>query len=170
MKKVSKSILAILTLVLLSCGGKEEKKKEGFSVTREKAKTEKPAEATPTTNTTTASERIDLDNKGVGPIQSVTLAPEIDQNLAKKGEELYNQMCLACHRPNKKFIGPAPTGILKRRSPEWVMNMILNPEVMVKEDPLAKDLMAEFNGAPMSNQGLTEEQARSILEFFRTLD
>jgi len=50
------------------------------------------------------------------------------------------------------------------------MNMILNPEVMVKEDPLAKELMAEFNGAPMANQGLTEDQARSILEYFRTLE
>ena len=76
---------------------------------------------------------------------------------------------MACHRIGKKFIGPPPNGILARRSPEWVMNMILNPEVMVKEDPLAKDLLQEFNGAPMANQGLTEEQARSVLEYFRTL-
>jgi len=169
MKNILKSITVIFTLLLIGCGSKEEKKKEGFSVTREKAKTEKPAEAT-TTNTVAASERVDLDNKGVGPITSVTLAPDIDAALAKKGEEVYTQMCLACHRTDKKFIGPAPTDILERRSPEWVMNMILNPEVMVKEDPLAKDLMAEFNGAPMSNQGLNEEQARSILEFFRTLN
>ena len=78
-------------------------------------------------------------------------------------------MCLACHRVDKKFIGPAPKGILERRSPEWVMNMILNPEVMVKEDPLAKALLAEFNGAPMANQSLTEEEARAVLEYFRTL-
>jgi hypothetical protein len=70
---------------------------------------------------------------------------------------------------DKKFIGPAPKGILERRSPEWVMNMILNPEVMVKEDSLAKALLAEFNGAPMANQNLTEEQARAVLEYFRTL-
>ena len=49
------------------------------------------------------------------------------------------------------------------------MNMILNPDGMIKEDALAKDLLMEFNGAPRANQGLTEEQARSILEFFRTL-
>ncbi|TDS12829.1 cytochrome c [Maribacter caenipelagi] len=170
MKNILKSITVIFALILIGCGGKEEKKKEGFSVTREKSKTEKPAETVTTTNSVMASERVDLENKGVGPITSVTLAPDIDAALAKKGEEVYAQLCLACHRTEKKFIGPAPTGILNRRSPEWVMNMILNPEVMVKEDPLAKDLMAEFNGAPMSNQGLTEEQARSILEFFRTLN
>jgi hypothetical protein len=49
------------------------------------------------------------------------------------------------------------------------MNMILVPEKMVKEDPLAKDLLVEFNGSPMANQGLTEDQARAVLEFFRTL-
>ncbi|HUH46674.1 MAG TPA: cytochrome c, partial [Arenibacter sp.] len=115
------------------------------------------------------SETVDLTNKGVGSITSVTLAPEVDQAMAKRGEEIYNQMCLACHKVGKKFIGPAPDGVLERRTPEWVMNMILHPEVMVKEDPLAKALLVEFNGAPMANQGLTEEQARDILEYFRTL-
>ena len=58
---------------------------------------------------------------------------------------------------------------MQRRSPEWIMNMILNPEVMVKEDPIAKQLLIEYNGSPMANQNLTQEQARSILEYFRTL-
>ena len=169
MKIVFKSLAIVFSMLLMSCGGKEEKKKEGFSVEREKTVTEKPA-AEPASKGELASARVDLENKGVGPIKSVALDAEIDQALAKKGEETYNQMCLACHKVGKKFIGPAPDGVLSRRSPEWVMNMILNPEVMVKEDPLAKELMAEFNGAPMANQGLTEDQARSIVEFFRTLE
>jgi multidrug efflux system outer membrane protein len=45
------------------------------------------------------------------------------------------------------------------------MNMILNPDVMLKEDPLAKDLFVGFNGAPMTNKNLTEEEARAILGF-----
>lgn len=76
---------------------------------------------------------------------------------------------MACHKPDKKFIGPAPTGILERRTPEWIMNMILDPEGMTKNDPLAKALLVEFNGSPMANQHLTEEEARQVLEYFRTL-
>ena len=166
MKIVFRSLAIVFSVFLMGCGGKEEKKNESFSVDRAKA-TEKKAE--PVVDETPASKRIDLSNKGDGPITAVVLDAEIDEALAKKGEEVYNQMCLACHRVGKKFIGPAPNGILERRSPEWVMNMILNPEGMVKEDALAKDLLQEFNGAPMANQGLTEEQARSVLEFFRTL-
>lgn len=168
MKIILKSSAVLFSVLMMGCGGKEEKKKEGFSVDRAKPATEQAAPA-PTTSDVKPSETVDLTNKGVGPITSVSLAAEIDQEMAKKGEEVYNQMCLACHKVDKKFIGPAPKGILERRSPEWVMNMILNPEVMVKEDPLAKALLGEFNGAPMANQSLTEEQARAVLEFFRTL-
>ena len=158
----------IFSLLLAGCGGKEEKKEEGFSVNRPKA-TEKKAEV-PVADLDIPSLRVDKGTKGVGPIKSVTLEPTIDQAMAAKGKEVYDQMCLACHRIGKKFIGPAPNGILERRSPEWVMNMILNPEVMVREDPLAKELLMEFNGSPMSNQGLSEEQTRAILEYFRTLE
>lgn len=168
MKTRIKSVAILFSLLLMACGGKEEKK-EGFSVERANTTTEKPAEAPAANAGTPASQRVDHTNKGVGPVKSVTLAPEIDQAMAAKGKETYDQMCMACHKPDKKFIGPAPKGILERRTPEWVMNMILNPEGMIKEDPLAKDLLMEFNGAPMANQHLTEEQARAVLEYFRTL-
>ncbi|WP_422081943.1 c-type cytochrome [Ulvibacterium sp.] len=168
MGRIGKSFMVLFTLLVFSCGGKEEKKQDGFSIERKKTTTEKKAE-TPATNQVKASERIDLTSKGVGPIDSITLDAEIDQAMATQGEEVFNQMCMACHRVGKKFIGPAPNGILDRRTPEWVMNMILNPEVMVKEDPLAKDLLVEFNGSPMANQSLSEDQARAILEYFRTL-
>ena len=60
-------------------------------------------------------------------------------------------------------------GILERRTPEWTMNMILNPEEMVKVDPVAMSLFQEYMYVPMANQSLTEEEARSIVEYFRTL-
>lgn len=159
MKKSLKLLSIIAIATLISCGG-DEKKKEATYGKKAPVKTE---------SKTAASKRIDLTNKGVGPITSLTLATEIDQDMVAHGLEVYNKMCTACHKADKKFIGPAPTGILNRRTPEWVMNMILNPEVMVKEDPLAKDLLMEFNGAPMANQGLSEDDARAVLEYFRTL-
>ena len=110
-----------------------------------------------------------MENKGIGPVKEVILGEEIDQAMAEEGKKIYMQMCTACHKPDKKFIGPAPKGILERRSPEWVMNMILNPEVMIMKDPIAKQLLIEYNGAPMTNQGLSQEQARQVLEYFRTL-
>ncbi len=108
-------------------------------------------------------------NHGIGPVKAFTLPSEIDQDLAVKGKEVYDGMCTACHKAEKRFIGPAPKGILEKRTPAWVMNMILNPEEMVQKDPMAKQLLIEFNGSPMANQNLSEEEARAVLEYFRTL-
>jgi len=166
MKTTLKLMTLLFAFLVISCGGKEEKKEEKFSYSKKSTKTEtvdKKEEKVP------ASKRVDLTNKGVGPITSVDLAADIDQSMATHGQDVFKKMCTACHRPDKKFIGPAPTGILERRTPEWVMNMILNPEEMVKNDPLAKDLLIEFNGSPMANQNLSEEDARAVLEYFRTL-
>lgn len=167
MKTTLKQISFIfLVLLLFNCGG-EEKKKETPKIKIGNQATTKKKEIKTTTK---ASETIDLTNKGVGPISSLSLPEEIDQAMATKGADVFKKMCTACHREGKKFIGPAPNGILKRRTPEWIMNMILDPEGMVKNDPLAKKLLIEFNGSPMANQNLTEEEARAVLEYFRTLN
>jgi hypothetical protein len=49
------------------------------------------------------------------------------------------------------------------------MNMILNPDEMVAQDPIAKALLAEYS-SPMANQNLTIDEARSVAEYFRTLE
>ena len=158
-------IFASITL-LISCGGKEEKK-DNFQI-RQKAKTESQV-TIPKSDEVPASKRITLDNKGVGKIKNLDLAATIDQTMAESGAALFKTNCTACHKTDKRFIGPNPTGIMERRSPEWIMNMILDPKLMVEEDRCAKDLLIEFNGAAMANQNLTEQQARDILEYFRTL-
>lgn len=163
MKTLSKIALPILGLLIISCGGGGDGNSSSNSTSESTETKEAPK------STVKPSLRVDLENKGVGPIKSITLDPEIDRQLAVEGKKVYDQMCIACHKPDTKFIGPAPKGILERRTPEWVMNMILNPEVMIQEDPLARDLLMEFNGSPMANQGLTENQARAILEYIRTL-
>ncbi|MCA9838883.1 MAG: cytochrome c [Trueperaceae bacterium] len=106
--------------------------------------------------------------KGVGPISEVELA-ELDPALAEAGKASFEQYCTACHKIEERYIGPALLGVTERRSPEWIMNMIINPDVMIQEDDTAYELFAEFM-TPMANQNMTEEQARSILEFFRSND
>ena len=163
--QVSRTTIQVVILTLIMGCGSQEKVNEEFSFDSKKS-----AENSSTASTMeNASTRVDLDNKGIGRIKEVELADSIDQSLAEKGRSIYEVKCTVCHRVGEKFIGPAPNGILGRRSPEWVMNMILNPELMIKEDSLAKDLFMEFNGSPMANQGLNEDEARAILEYFRTL-
>nr|WP_299386710.1 cytochrome c [Allomuricauda sp.] len=158
-----KRLLLFLALAAFvsSCGGKKEEKKDGFEVSRSKTEDKKKeaAEGVP----------VDLDNKGVGPIKEVTFSDTIDEEMAARGESTFNSICVACHMVDQRMIGPAMKGVYERRSPEWVMNMILNPDVMLREDPIAKALLKEYNNAIMLNQNLTEEQARDVAEYLRTL-
>ena len=109
-------------------------------------------------------------NKGIGPVSEIVFDNEINQNQAQSGKKLFNQLCTSCHMIKEESIGPAIKGILDRRSPEWIMNMILNPTEMLQEDPIAKKLLAEYNNEYMYNQNLIEDEAREIIEYFRTLD
>ena len=108
-------------------------------------------------------------NNGVGPISSLEFPAEIDQAMAEEGKSIYETKCTVCHKVEKKFIGPSPKGIYERRTAAWTMNMILNPEEMVQKDPIAKQLLIDYNGSPMANQNLTQEEARAVVEYFRTL-
>ncbi len=106
-------------------------------------------------------------NKGVGPITNLNLG-EIDQGLVNRGKDVFDKNCTACHLPYNEKIGPALVGITDRRTPEWIMNMILNPVEMVKTDPICLGLLAQYNSV-MADQNLSEEEARASLEYFRTL-
>jgi len=165
MKLTFKILAAFLILLTVGCGEKEEKEKIKLTDTEKPVQKETVEEAVETT-----AEADDMSNKGIGPITSLQVGDNIDAAMATKGADLFKNMCSACHKMDKKFIGPALTGVTERRAPEWIMNMILNPEEMIKKDPIAKKLLVESNMAMMANQGLTEEEARAILEYFRQYD
>jgi mono/diheme cytochrome c family protein len=90
---------------------------------------------------------------------------KLDSARALKGSELFTAKCSACHKIEERYIGPALTGVTKRRTPEWICNQILNPENMIQQDPTAKALLAQYI-APMANQHLTRDEAESVLAFF----
>ena len=148
--KLKVFVLAVAVVILASCGSDVNKEE----------KASKPAEVKEVV------ESNPMDDKGIGPIKSITLG-EIDEAMVAEGKEVFKMKCSACHKVSKRVVGPAMLGVIERRSPEWIMNMILNPEEMVAKNPIAKKLLAEYL-APMANQNLTEKEARLILEYFRT--
>ena len=105
---------------------------------------------------------------GIGPITAPVALAAIDAHLAKEGKELFDTRCGSCHKPNERYVGPALGGVVGRRTPEYVMNMMLAPDSMTARHPEAKKLFATFM-LQMPNLGLTPEQAREVLEYLRTL-
>lgn len=154
-------MLVALGALMVNCGEKKEEKKEGFEMNRAKKEVKKEAAS--------AGVPVDMDNKGVGPFTSVSFDDEINMEMATVGEAKFQAICTACHMAEQRMIGPALKGVYDRRSPEWVMNMIINPDGMLKADPIAKALLKEYNNAIMLNQNLSEEETRNVAEYLRTL-
>jgi len=151
MKTINLIVVVAMLAMFASCGGGETKQ-------------EGPA----TAPESMVKKEVAGPDKGVGPIKSIDIPETIDDALAATGMETFEAKCTACHKMGKRFVGPDLTGVVDRREPEWIMNMILDPELMVKENEAARQLLMEYS-APMANQSLTEDEARSILEYFRTV-
>lgn len=104
---------------------------------------------------------------GIGPVtEPVTLGP-VDQAMAARGQALFDAKCGACHKFDARYVGPSLGGVTERRSPAFIMNMILAPEEMYTKHPVVKQLLAEHM-TQMPNVGLTRDQAREVLEYLRT--
>lgn len=145
--------LAIVFLSLPACGGDEQQAAD-FSKTK-----------SITNDPNAGLSEFELEN-GIGPVkQKLELGP-IDSRLVKKGEEIFNTKCLACHKLDERYVGPAQRDVLKRRTPEFVMNMMLNPIEMQEKHPVVKKLLAEYM-TQMTNQNLSFDDSRAILEYFR---
>jgi cytochrome c551/c552 len=108
----------------------------------------------------------------VSPYDSGPRAFEAPRNkeLAEAGEKLFQTKgCSACHAFGKKVTGPDLAGVSQRRTQKWLEEQILHPEVMTKQDPIARELFAK-HALQMPNQKLTEEEARAVIEYFKHKD
>ncbi len=162
------SIISIILLMAFafSCGDKSQKQEPSKVETpevKEELTKEEPKEVG---KRDTMEDSRDL--KGVGKFTNVELAA-IDPERVKAGEEKYKAVCEACHKMETRLVGPALGGLTKRRSPEWILNMITNPEQMIKEDPIGIALLKEYL-APMVSQNITDEEAYNLLDYFRQYD
>lgn len=106
---------------------------------------------------------------GFGPIKFVKLDAKIDKKMVELGKNTFKTKCSQCHKIEKKYTGPQLLAVTKRRRPEWIMNMILNPLEMTHKDPTAMALLNKLL-VQMANQNVGETNARAILEFFRDND
>ena len=97
----------------------------------------------------------------------VELNDPLEEDLIEVGSKIFNEKCSRCHTlDTTKFFVPSFAGITNRRTPEWIMNMILNVDLMVEEDSIAHALWME-HGIKMPEPQLSIDEARSMLEFFR---
>jgi len=105
---------------------------------------------------------------GVGPVKNVTTGP-IDAKMVANGKKIYLAKCLVCHELDSKKIGPPLRNIAKERMPEYIMNLLVNAVQMQKQDPFVKDLLKKYNNILMPDPAISQAQARTVLEYLRSV-
>ena len=104
---------------------------------------------------------------GIGPVKErIELGPII-QAKVDQGRDIYEMKCEMCHSMDNRMVGPALRDVMDRRSPEFVMNMILNPNEMAQKHPTGQEMLREYMTV-MPFQNVKEDEARAIVEFLRT--
>ena len=108
--------------------------------------------------------------KGIGKHQNVELTHPLDEKMVAAGKNIIDVKCSSCHKlTDEKLVGPGYKGVTDRRTPEWIMNFVTNTEEMLAKDTAAQNML-EVCLVKMPNQGLAENDARSVLEFLRKND
>ena len=94
----------------------------------------------------------------------------VNAELAAKGEALFkSKTCSTCHAFGARITGPDLVGVTHRRTEAWMRKQMLHPEVMTKEDPIAKQLLGQY-AVQMPNLMLKDEEASALIEFIKQKD
>lgn len=106
---------------------------------------------------------------GFGPVKKKLNLGPIDKTMASEGEKIFESKCASCHKLDERYVGPAQRNVLQRVTPEFFMNMVLNPDENIEKHPHAKDMLAQYL-QKMTNQNVNLKDARALLEYFRVLN
>jgi mono/diheme cytochrome c family protein len=149
-------LLLLSTMLLAACGGKgSDTSADAGAATTGAATTGAAGELTP----------FQVKN-GIGPMTDEVTLGALDKELAEQGEKVFELKCASCHKLDQRYVGPPLGDVLTRRTPTYVMNMILAPDTMYTRHPEARALLAQY-ATQMPNLHLTQDEARSIVEYIR---
>ena len=109
-----------------------------------------------------------MDDKPVeAAVADASGAPQEVDPMIAVGKKLYQANCAACHKLDKKLIGPALGNIADKRSEEWLISWIKdNNALRASGDQQAIDIFKEYNGMPMTAfPQLSDEDIMAILAY-----
>ena len=87
----------------------------------------------------------------IGILTSLPASAQSDEAV-QAGKKLFNANCAACHKLNKRAVGPALRGISSKYDREWLYSWIKNSTAMIKSgDAQAVAIYEEYNGSVMTS-------------------
>ncbi|RJP26551.1 MAG: hypothetical protein C4520_00575 [Candidatus Abyssobacteria bacterium SURF_5] len=92
----------------------------------------------------------------------------LEEGSAARGKAIYEEKCASCHSiGGGPELGPDLQGVTQQRSTPWLIEFIMNPEEMFADDPLARQLLEEWQ-IRMPDMDVEYEQAVDLLAYIQT--
>jgi len=90
-----------------------------------------------------------------------------DEGGVEAGESLFKSNCAACHKLDKKGVGPALRGVADKYDTDWLYKWIKDSQGLIKEgDSKAVEIFAANNNSVMTSfPGLSDEDVDNILAY-----
>ena len=84
-----------------------------------------------------------------------------------KGKQLFNQHCAACHKMDRKLVGPPLQDVVELQGRDWTKEWIYNSKALIDSgDDHAVEIWEEYNRAAMPAYNfLPDEELEDIVEY-----
>ena len=93
----------------------------------------------------------------------------IDEKDIVAGDALFKANCAQCHAVNELVVGPALSGIDKRRPLPWIIKWVQNSsKVVASGDEYGVKLFNEFQQQQMPSFALSAAEIKQIMQYVRS--
>lgn len=86
-----------------------------------------------------------------------------------EGKNIFTTRCMACHKIDKDFAGPALAKVDQRHTIDWIIKFVHSSQSVIKSgDTSAIALFSKFTGTIMPDHpDLTNDNIKSIIEYIK---
>lgn len=107
--------------------------------------------------------------KRIFTILSISITLPLMSQSFEEGEKIFKQNCTACHKMDKKVVGPALQNVVEEQGADWVYSWVKNNQSLRESgDSHANEVYEEYNGSVMpAYEYLGDDGLNNIVEYLK---
>ena len=107
--------------------------------------------------------------KRIFTILSIAITLPLMSQSFEEGEKIFKQNCTACHKMDKKVVGPALQNVVEEQGADWVYSWVKNNQTLRESgDSHANEVYEEYNQSVMpAYEYLGDDGLNNVVEYLK---